>query len=89
MICLYRGEWKGRLFALKDDPERLSFFKNTWEKYPEQYADLVKEILSIEAIWGENMAKVPELVPAIAGFLELIDQHGMEEALTYLLHDIS
>lgn len=89
LICLYRGEWKGKLFNLKDDPERLSFFRQQWEKFTDNYLNLVNEILSESAIWGEDMTKIPELTSAIAGFVELIDKHGMEEALTYLLHDIS
>lgn len=89
LICLYKGEWKGKHFALKDDEERLAFFKSSWDRNPRAYAELVRTILAKEDIWGEDMTNVPELSSAIAGFVELIDRHGMEEALTYLLHDIS
>ena len=89
LICLYRGEWKGKLFNLNDDPDRLVFFKNQWVKFENNYLNLVNGILSESAIWGEDMSKIPELTPAIAGFVELMERHGMEEALTYLLNDIS
>ncbi|MEM6800034.1 MAG: tagaturonate reductase, partial [Bacteroidota bacterium] len=89
LICLYRGEWKGKAFDLKDDAERLNFFKLSWEKHAGEYTHLAEEILSRQEIWGEDMRQIPELSGAIAGFIELMDKHGMEEALTYLLHDIS
>lgn len=89
LICLYRGEWKGRHFNLKDDAERLTFFKSTWEKHAGEYTLLAGEILAKKEIWGDDMSQIPELSKAIAGFIELMDKHGMEEALTYLLHDIS
>ncbi|MEL6256813.1 MAG: hypothetical protein AAFR87_32740, partial [Bacteroidota bacterium] len=60
-----------------------------WEKQTLDYTELVEKILSNESIWGEDMTRIPELCTAIAGFVELIDKHDMEEALTYLLNDIS
>lgn len=89
LICLYKGEWKGKQIELKDDPEVLAFFKEIWQKETGDYQDLVEKVLQRIDIWGKDLSEMSELKEALAGFVELIVKEGMEGALKQLMTHIS
>lgn len=89
LICMYKGEWEGQQIALNDDPEVLAYFKDIWQAHTSDYTSLVEKVLQRQDIWGQDLNHMAELKEALAGFVELIVEEGMEGALKQLMTHIS
>lgn len=71
-IRLYRGEWRGELIALKDDPEVLAFLKGQWADAGSTDA-LVRSVLGEAALWERDLNAVPGLTRMVSECLRDIE----------------
>jgi tagaturonate reductase len=63
LIRYYKGTWKGEALPVNDAPEVMQFFKTAWAS--EESEEVVKSILSNDALWGSNLSHVDGLGDAI------------------------
>ena len=66
LIVFYKGNWKGDSIPLKDSPEVLSFFRETWEA--NQPEGVVQKVLANGSFWGCDLNQ-------IKGLTELVTRH--------------
>lgn len=59
LICLYKGEWRGRPTPLNDAPDIVRFFRETW-KTPDASA-IARKVLSNQGLWGYDLALITDL----------------------------
>jgi tagaturonate reductase len=60
LLLFYKGNFKGEMLPLNDDPEVVSFFSSAW-KNP-SLTDTLKEICANESLWGNNLASYEGLI---------------------------
>jgi tagaturonate reductase len=63
LIRYYKGTWKGEALPVNDAPEVMQFFKTAWAS--EESEEVVKSILSNDALWGSNLSHVDGLGDAV------------------------
>lgn len=80
LLTFYKGKRGEQDIALKDNPEYLAYFK---ELYSKKIAskDLVKEVLSKDNMWGEDLTLIPGLYETVLKYYDEINSKGMKEAL--------
>lgn len=86
LIAFYRGLRDGQTYPLQDDEAWLSRFAEGWEDVARgaPLDGLVKRVLGDSAHWGEDLAAIPGLAERVTGYLEVIVNDGMREALRQL-----
>lgn len=85
LIRLYKGEYNGEAISLKDDPKLINLYQELWKKEQVDYEAIVSKVLQLEDLWGQNLSKVEGMTEKVSGYLELIDQRGMEAGLKEVL----
>ncbi|MCW3806315.1 tagaturonate reductase [Plebeiibacterium marinum] len=80
LIVLYKGEYNGLSFEIKDTPEYVDFIQGEWNsgKSPEE---ITKVIINNEKIWGVNLAEVEGLADKVAGCVKSIVEDGIKVAI--------
>ncbi|MEL6976136.1 MAG: tagaturonate reductase [Bacteroidota bacterium] len=63
LILFYKGEFEENEIPLKDNETYISFFKTVWNQEDEE--GFLRNILSNEALWGENLCDRKLLVEAL------------------------
>lgn len=87
LLAYYRGVRDGTTYPLQDDEQWLQRFSTLWAQVdngqisPEQ---LVNDVLSDEAHWGQNLTHLPGLTAAVSTWLGQIVGGGMRAALATL-----
>lgn len=87
LIKFYQGKRGDEVIALKDDQAVLDFFKDVWANYEKDrdLTKLVKETLSQDSMWGEDLNQIPGLSEIVLENLTAIVEKGMKQALTDFL----
>jgi len=78
LIRFYKGEWEGDTLPVNDDPEIMSFFKETWSS--NNYDTISEKVLSQMGFWGKDLTTINGLKEAVSANLRNIDEHGIEGA---------
>ncbi|MDR1702929.1 MAG: tagaturonate reductase [Sporomusaceae bacterium] len=74
-------------FRLKDDLPVLEFFAKVWQGYDGSRANaraVAEAVLGNEAMWGENLNKIPDLTEKTASYLYAITNGGIKKTITAL-----
>lgn len=74
----------GNEYRIQDSPAVLEFFRQQWSRPKLPTAELVRVVLSNQALWQENLAALPELADAVTVHLERLLERGAEEAFRHL-----
>lgn len=77
LIRFYKGTWKGETLPVNDSQDIVDTFTEIWKT--NDYNQIAKKTLSIEAYWGENLNKIDNLAEAITLALKEIDENGVEK----------
>lgn len=77
LIRFYKGTWNGENLPVQDSAEIVTNFAQIWKS--SDYFEVAKEVLSIEAYWGEDLNKVKDLTVAVALGLKEIEINGIEK----------
>ena len=78
LIRFYKGTYKGRALPIKDDAAVVAFFNEAWQT--EDYAKVAQKVLSNVGFWDQDLTAISGLEQKVAIALELIEEHGVEEA---------
>ncbi|MEG9476615.1 tagaturonate reductase [Mannheimia indoligenes] len=84
LIAFYRGERGGQAIPLQDDEYWLLNFKEWWQKVANgelTLEQLVRNVLSQQEHWEQDLTAVPGLVNTVTQQLSFILQKGMRKAL--------
>lgn len=84
LIAFYRGERDGQAISLQDDEHWLVNFKEWWQQVANgelTLEQLVRNVLSRQEHWEQDLTIVPELVNTLTQQLTFILQNGMRAAL--------
>ncbi len=85
LIAFYRGKRADQAIPLQDDQIWLDHFATWWQQVEQQQislTQLVKNVLSQEEHWQQDLTQMPQLVDEVSAKLEAILQQGMRNALT-------
>jgi len=85
LLAFYQGKRGDATYPLQDDAHWLEHFAALWPAVDAgtlTLADLVKQTLSLESHWGEDLTRVKGLVEAVCLHLMRIRSQGMRAALT-------
>lgn len=80
LIKFYAGKRGNDSIALKDDPSYLDYFKDVHSRGLNE-EELVKDILSQQKMWGEDLNKIANMTEVVSHYLKDINEKGMKEAL--------
>ncbi len=84
LLAFYQGKRDGETYPLQDDAHWLEHFSTLWPAVDAgtmPLSDLVKQTLSLENHWGEDLTRVKGLVEAVSAHLLRIRTQGMRAAL--------
>lgn len=81
MIVFYRGKRGEEDIALNDSHAVLDLFANEWLVNQNDVAQLVKNILSATAVWGENLADNQLLCGKVIELVNSILDNGIEHTV--------
>ncbi|MCE0495167.1 tagaturonate reductase [Vibrio salinus] len=84
LIAFYRGQRGEESYPLADDQVWLDFYAQAWEKVAlgeMNHHELVSDVLSNKAHWGQDLTAIPELAATVAQHVESICHLGMRKAL--------
>ncbi|MDF7680437.1 tagaturonate reductase [Enterobacteriaceae bacterium ESL0689] len=84
LIAFYSGKRGEETTPLQDDEVWLTRYARLWTQQQEGHIslrDLVNDVLSQSAHWGQDLTAVPELVSQVTEQLQSIQQNGMRMAL--------
>ncbi|WP_075590857.1 tagaturonate reductase [Labilibacter marinus] len=70
-------------FTPNDTAEHLEFIKSVWDSDASN-AEKVKQILSNEGVWNENLCALPGLCESVTSYLESILKQGIKTAIQSL-----
>lgn len=87
LIRFYAGEWQEESIPLNDDAVWVEWFHAEWKKVHhnrQTLEDLVREVFERREMWGMDLNLIPGLAEMTTGFLQEIDQNGIETALSTL-----
>jgi tagaturonate reductase len=85
LLAFYQGKRGDESYPLQDDAHWLEHFSALWPAVDAgtiTLADLVKQTLSLDSHWGEDLTRVNGLVDAVCAHLMIIRSQGMRAALT-------
>ncbi|MBB6056471.1 tagaturonate reductase [Tolumonas osonensis] len=85
LLAFYHGKRGDESYPLQDDAHWLEHFSALWTAVDDgriTMAELVKQTLSLESHWGEDLTRVKGLVEAVCAHLTRIHTQGMRTALT-------
>ncbi|MBN2167027.1 MAG: tagaturonate reductase [Marinilabiliaceae bacterium] len=88
MIAYFKGETQGESYKVQDDEWILDFYKEAWAKCdgrPVSIHRLVKDVLSLDKVWKQNLNDIPDLTITVSHYLFLIEQVGMKKAVKTVL----
>lgn len=80
LIRFYKGEWKGRVLPVNDEPIVIELFAKAFSL--NTIADTVRDILGNEALWGSNLLNVERLENTITVALQCLDNDNLEKSFT-------
>ena len=87
-IAYYKGSVDGISYTLNDDQWILDFYREVWRAYdgtPEGMYQLTSKVLNLKQLWKQDLSQVSGLTEALAGYLYLIEQTGMKQAVKSVL----
>jgi tagaturonate reductase len=88
MIMLYRGEYKGMTYNLKDSQELLDMYQALWGQYDgtkEGCLKIVEVVLARKDIWKVDLNNIEGLATLTSQYLYNIEANGMEMALKEMI----
>ncbi|HOT13478.1 MAG TPA: tagaturonate reductase [Bacteroidales bacterium] len=85
LIAFYKGEYKGKAIAVKDDEPVMQFFANVWKNFSGNTDAIVHETLKNEAFWGQNLTSTKGLEEKVCQYLSKILKDGMLESVKELV----
>jgi tagaturonate reductase len=80
LIRFYKGSWKGENLPIQDSEDIVSKFTEIWKS--NDYLEVTKKVLSIEAYWGEDLTKIKDLPNAVTLALKEIEANGIEKGFS-------
>ncbi|MFY0714927.1 tagaturonate reductase [Seonamhaeicola sp. NFXS20] len=80
LLRFYKGTWNGESLPVKDSDDIVASFAKIWQS--NNYYEIAKNALSIEAYWGEDLTQVENLTEAVGLALKEIDTNGIEAGFT-------
>lgn len=86
LIAFYSGKRGEEVIPLQDDEIWLSRYARLWAQHQEGHIsllELVSDVLSQSAHWGEDLTAIPDLVSRVTEQLQSIQQNGMRAALKH------
>jgi tagaturonate reductase len=83
LIRFYKGEWKGAVLPVIDEPIVIEAFTKAFSL--SSIADTVYNILSIEVLWGSNLLEIEGLQTNIIIALQCLDSNDLEQSFTAYL----
>ncbi|PHN06307.1 tagaturonate reductase [Flavilitoribacter nigricans] len=84
LTVFYKGEWLDEKIPLQDDPARLRFFEELWQKKDNDPEAISRRVLGQSEWWDTDLNEVPGLTDMLARFIELICTKGMYKTLLKL-----
>ncbi|MEQ9888602.1 tagaturonate reductase [Pectobacterium zantedeschiae] len=83
LIAFYRGERVGETYPLQDDEQWLTRYRQLWPRVGTNLTvhELVNEVLTDTAHWGEDLTQRSGLVDQVAADLSDILAQGMRQAV--------
>ena len=87
-IAYYKGSVDGISYTLNDDQWILDFYREAWDEFdgtPESTHQLVSKVLALKQLWKQDLNKIAGLTEAVSGYLFLIEQTGMKQAIKSVL----
>lgn len=85
LIAFYKGEYKGKAIAVKDDEPVMQFFANSWNNFSDNTDAIVHETLKNEAFWGQDLTSVKGLEEKVCQYLSKISKNSMLESVKELV----
>jgi len=64
LLCLYKGEWRGKPTPVNDAPDVLRFFRETWKDSDTRV--IARKILSNQGLWGYDLDFIKDLHNALS-----------------------
>ncbi len=80
LIQFYKGTWNNEALPVKDSPEIVEAFKNSWQL--RTLDSVVTKILVNTEFWGEDLTKIDGLEVALVLALNEIESNGIEQGFT-------
>jgi tagaturonate reductase len=68
LILFYRGDFKGEILPLNDDPVVISIFSDAWSK--PNLMDTLTEICGNETLWGQDLSRYEGLVSMLESCIQ-------------------
>ena len=83
----YKGDRRGKAYAVRDDAPVLEFFAKAWAgvRVSRDWTALATEVLGRADFWGRDLNEVPGLTEAVASSLTRIRVRGMRRAVAAVL----
>ena len=81
IIVYYNGYTRndGVTAVPNDSPEVLSLLEKAWQA--DNASAVAMSVLGAESIWGEDLNTIPGLTESLAGYIDIIQNEGMEKVL--------
>lgn len=83
MACLirfYKGDWQGKMLPIKDTPDIVNFFVETWKS--ENLSQIVTTLLGNIDFWESDLNQVVGLKDALVLALQEIETNGLVAGFT-------
>ena len=80
LIHFYKGEWKGAVLPVNDEPIVIDLFDKAFSL--NTISDTVQEILGNDVLWGTNLLEVEGLENNITIALQCLNSNNLEESFT-------
>ena len=85
LICFYKGKRGEETIPLNDSKEVLDFFSEQWSAHADDIGVLVRNVLRNTNLWGDDLTTYPGFENDVSGYLNEINDHGMNKALNQFL----
>lgn len=84
IVTYYKGGKRGNDEIIpKDDQAIIDLLKELWADGCVK--NVAKGVLGAEFIWGENLNNIPGLTEKLTGYLQMIQDKGMNETVKSIL----
>ena len=87
-IVLYRGQYKGMSFEIKDERNVIETLKSFWGKHPDGLCPSEAEVAAIlnnQQLWGEDLTLIPGLIKFITTLISSILTTGIKEEIAKII----
>lgn len=83
LLCLYKGEWRGKQTPVNDAPDVIRFFRETWKDSDTRA--IARKILSNHGLWGYDLDAITDLHTVLSdNMINILSQEHTERATLML-----